>query len=315
MPEPKSSFADLIAPVSAEAFFRDYHHRKWLHVEASPERASGLLPQDELDRLLAMKIWSQHSLQLVLDRQRVPPAAYCAPGVDRNRNQSLQPDPGRVQALLDRGASMVLNDIDGVCPGIGQVAEGIEEAVGDAKAAANLYYSVAERQAFDSHFDRHDVYVLQIHGEKRWNVYQGRADNPIEHPAFHNVPQAEYDRMKGPVAERLTMRPGDFLYLPRGQFHDALASSEVSIHVTFSCGEPTGLGWLTSLWNRAVHDTSFRADLPREAEGDEALRAHLTRLLSRLQEMTEGPEGLDHAKAMRRGFRTRRDTVTLRRLK
>ena len=47
--------------------------------------------------------------------------------------------------------------------------------------------------------------------------------------------------MKGRVAEEILMRPGDLLYLPRGQFHDALASTDASIHVTLSCAEPNGL--------------------------------------------------------------------------
>jgi len=38
------------------------------------------------------------------------------------------------------------------------------------------------------------------------------------------------------------MKPGDILYLPRGQYHDALTGDRASLHVTFGVAPATGLG-------------------------------------------------------------------------
>ena len=262
MARPITSFQQLLDPMTPERFFEEHHGRRPLHVRGAADKFASVMSWATLNRILGMAVWGSYSMQLMMDRQRVPPAAYCRSTVDRNQQRQMQPDAEQVMALVRRGASLLLNEIETLHPGVLAVVETLEAALG-AKSSGNLYCSWKERQAFDSHCDKHDVYALQIIGEKRWNVYRGRADNPIEHPAFKNVSQAENDRMKGAVAEQVLMRPGDLLYLPRGQFHDALASSEASVHVTFSCSEPNGLDWLSMLWELAVGDSRIRADLPR----------------------------------------------------
>lgn len=307
-----TSFADLLDPVTPERFFGDYHHKKPLHIPGSPDKFASIMSWDVINRMLAMDVWNNQTLQLYVDRQQVPPGAYCRRTVNRQRQTVMQPDSERVKDMLRRGASLLLNEIETLHPGTLAVVETIRQTLG-AKVSANLYCSWQERQAFDSHYDRHDVYVLHVHGEKSWRVYEGRADNPIEHAAFYNIPQADYDRMKGKVALEPVVRPGDLLYLPRGQFHDALATSEASVHVTFACSEPTGLDWLTQLWEQAVQDSGFRAYLPRDdgPDGEAALRAHLERLLDTLRRKgLEGP-GLDAAKALQAGFGIKRGAFNL----
>lgn len=312
MAEAVTSFEQLLAPIPQEQFFSEYYHRRWLHVSGPQDKFASVMSWANLNQILNSAVWSQHSLQLMLDRQRVPPGAYCQSTVDRNRAQVLQPVPDRVLDFLRKGASLLLNEIDAVDANVMAVAKAIEIGVG-AKCCANLYCSWKERQAFDSHYDRHDVYAIQIVGEKRWRIYRGRANNPIEHAAFHNVLQAEYDRMKGSVAEEVTMTPGDLLYLPRGQYHDALANSEASIHVSFSCTEPLGLDWLTGLWQSAVSDPLFRADLPRPdgPEGEAALVRHVEALMERLREMALGPQGIEQVKTARTKFAIKRGDFQL----
>lgn len=307
-----TSFRQLIDPMPPEKFFQDFCHKRPVHIPGQTEKFGSVMNWDDLNRLLDMSVWTARSLQLSLDKQRVPPAAYCRNAVDRNQMQVLQPDPEKLLGFLRRGASLLLNEIETLHPGVRAVMETIEAAHGG-RGNANLYCSWKQRQAFDSHYDRHEVYALQILGEKRWNIYEGRAENPIEHPAFLNVPQAEYDRMKGRVIDEIVMRPGDLMYLPRGQFHDALASSEASLHVTFSCSEPIGLEWLTKLWELAVRDPLFRADLPPcvSAEDEAAFAQHLRGLSDRFQEIARGPEAFQLAQQLRNGFSVKRPSFAL----
>lgn len=307
MSEQITSFRQLIDPMPPEKFFQDYCHKRPVHIPGQPGKFGSVMSWDDLNAILDMSVWTARSLQLSLDRQRIPPAAYCRNGVDRNQMQVLQPDAEKLLGFLKRGASLLLNEIETLHPGVCSVMETIEAAHGG-RGNANLYCSWKQHQAFDSHFDRHEVYALQILGEKRWQIYEGRAENPIEHPAFLNMPQAEYDRMKGRVAQEIVMRPGDLLYLPRGQFHDALASSDASLHVTFSCSEPIGLEWLTKLWELAVRDPLFRADLPpcKTSEDEEQFIQHLSRLSERFGKIAGSSEGLQLARQVRNGFTVQR---------
>ena len=49
---------------------------------------------------------------------RCPPQAYCRQRVDRSGQRQFVPDPVQVQQHLARGASLVLNEIETLVPGI-----------------------------------------------------------------------------------------------------------------------------------------------------------------------------------------------------
>ena len=304
-----ASLGDLLAPVDAGGFMATIFGKKVLHIDGPAEKFEHVMSWSILNRLLNMAVWTDKSLQLILDTQRVPAAAFCTETVNRNGQTCLQPDAGAVMGLIDRGAAMVLNDIETLDPGMLSVV-GILERTFGAKCAANLYCSWRGHQGFGSHFDRHEVFSLHVIGEKRWHIYQGRADHPVEHEMFHNVPQEQYDQLKGPIDREVVMRPGDLLYLPRGQFHDAMASSQAAVHVTFSMALPTGLDWLTAIWNDAVRDTLFRADFPLPGD-DAAIAEHIRHLHQRFTELATNPQAITGAQRLRRQFGMPRSDFTL----
>lgn len=307
-------FAELLAPFALDEFLDRVRGRTWLHVEAAPAKTAPLMSWEALSRLLETDVWTSRTLQLVLDRQRVPAEAFCREEKDRSHTSVQKPDPALVQQWLERGASLLLNEIETLHPAIRAVCVTLERTLG-AKASANLYCSWKGHQAFDSHYDRHDVYAFQVIGRKGWRIYEGRADRPIEHAAFYNVPQAEYDRMKGRVAAEVTMTPGDLIYLPRGQFHDALALDEASVHVTFSCSAPIGLDWLNDLWTVAMQDPLFREDMPIARPGGAAenpeLVAHLQALAERFATLARDPGLIERSVQARARYGHRRHDVVL----
>lgn len=290
-----ASFADILAPVTPAQFFADYHGRRWLHVPgaAGPKGAdkfAAAMTRAKLDGLIAtIGIWNAQSLQVARDSAMVAAAAYCDAGG--------KPDPGKLQALLADGASLVLNDIDLQAPGLAGVAAvaGALEQTLEAKVQANLYASPRERQAFASHYDTHDVYAAHVEGEKLWRVYEGRAADPIEHPLFVGQPRETHERAKGKVIAEVLMKPGDLLYLPRGQYHDAVARSERTMHIAFGAVGVIGMDLVSALYARAAEEPLFRADLPRRhgqgpGTGQAAFDARLAALGQRLAELAASPE-------------------------
>lgn len=303
MSKSPQTFDELVAPMERQQFLDDCFDRRWLHQKGAPNRFQELMSRDLLNQILSMNIWSGRTLELSLDGQKVPQQAYCDPAMGRDHQQTMVPNPQKVMQLAERGASLVLNEVETLHGPVRAIVGAIESTLG-AKASANVYCSWRDHQAFQSHFDRHDVFALQVTGEKRWNIYRGRADNPIEHALFYNIPQETYDRMKGPVHQQVIMRPGDLLYLPRGQFHDAMTTDRWSIHVTISASPPNGLDWLTFLWNQAVTSSEFRTYLPRADATDDgqALAAHLRKLLTELERLALSPEAVGEITDMRRRY-------------
>jgi hypothetical protein len=292
---------DILAPVTTERFLAEFHGRRVLHVRGDPGKFAGLMSWQKLNELLAMRIWTATSLKLVLDKRTLPPEAYCRQVVDRNKQPILEPDPERLLDWGRKGASLVLHEVESLVGDMAEACAAIEQTLG-AHGMINLYCSWRGHQAFDSHFDKHDVFALHIAGEKRWRIYENRFDNPIEHAAFKKIPQAYLDANKGKVAQEIVLRPGDLLYLPRGTYHDALAESEACIHLSCGMSEPLGLNWLTSLWELAVEDPLFRAYLPRMdgPDGEKRLTERVETLLGRLTDLARSPEAIERTRALRR---------------
>jgi bifunctional lysine-specific demethylase and histidyl-hydroxylase MINA len=261
-----SLFDSLLAPLDAETFFRDTFGRQHLHVKGSPERSAAIMTLAGLNSLMSMtSVWSPQTLKLFVDRNPVPVPDYCARSLALG-GEVLRPDPDLVQDWIGKGASVILNDIDALAPGVRALANELQETTGG-RSQANLYFSMAQRQAFGPHCDVHEVFAVHCHGEKVWNIYENREDTPINHPSFQ-FGDKERERRAGKVAEQVTMRPGDLLYIPRGRYHDALASQNGALHIAFGVTLPKALDLLGIIWEAAVQDPEMRADLPHGADGE-----------------------------------------------
>ena len=301
-------FSELIAPIEGSTFLAETRGRTPIHVSDRSVDLSDVMSWPILTDLLNMTgIWSAASLQLGLDTKPIPPEAYCISVTGRDGTAVRQPQADKIKQFLRQGASLVVNDIDSLTPGLRTLATSIERSLGG-KVQANLYCSWADHQAFDSHFDTHEVYALHIEGEKRWRVYEGRLEWPIAHPSFKTLDQEFHHRNRGAIAFEPTLRPGDLLYLPRGQYHDALAASAGSIHIAFGVTYPIGFDVAQLLQDFVIRDSLFRADLPMitgDADGAE-LRARAAQLGDRLAEMARDPEFLSGLAQFRSGFHYRR---------
>ncbi len=282
------SFADLIAPVGEDVFFKDYHNQKPLHIKASaPDKLDDVMSWDVLSTLLNMTaIWSPQSLKLFLDTKPIPADQYCRQAIDRDTQQGLQPDAEKVKSWLRRGASIVANDIDTLTPGLISAANALENRLGG-KVQSNLYCSWNQHQAFPTHFDTHDVFALHVAGEKVWRIYEGRLENPIANESFNGLSHEFHMENRGAVAEEITLKAGDVLYIPRGLYHDALASSDGCIHLSFGVTNIIGFDVMSLLFEKAMTEPLFRQNIP--ASEDE-VSAWIASMVTRLTEIGQSQE-------------------------
>ena len=282
-----SLFDSLLAPIDRETFFRDYFGKKHLHVKGTPERSAAIMTLAGLNSLMSMtSVWSPQTLKLVMDRNPVPVPDYCARTLALGGDGSaLRPDPDLVQRWIGKGASVVLNDIDALAPGVRQFANELQDAT-DGRSQANVYFSMSQHQAFGPHCDVHEVFAVHCNGEKVWNIYENREDTPINHPSFQ-FGDAEREDRAGEVAEKVLMQPGDLLYIPRGLHHDALASENGALHIAFGVTLPKPLDLLGIIWEAAVLDPELRADLPHKADG-EALGRLLKKMGKKVEQILAG---------------------------
>ncbi|MBI1208821.1 MAG: hypothetical protein GC191_16240 [Azospirillum sp.] len=312
MARPITEFAEILAPMTPAAFFADHHRKAPLHIPGTPEKFASVLSWDGLSALLSQTgLWSSRSLEMVMDTRRLEPAEYCRPGRDRDNRDSMLAEFDLVSAWLRRGASLVCNDIDSLTPGLKAIGAALEQAIGG-KAQGNLYCSWQAHQAFGSHFDTHDVFAVHLAGEKTWRIYQRHFEDPIAHPVFKTLGDDFHEAHKGPVSLEVTLKPGDLLYIPRGWYHDALATSQATFHVAFGVTSVIGLDLLAMLFERAVHDPMFRASLPRlDADDGRAVDRHVAGLGDRLAGFAREPNLIGQFKTFMDGFHYQRAAIRL----
>ena len=281
-------FDDIMAPVGAQTFMEDYEGKKPLHLKGSADKFAKVMSWPLLNDLLGQAtIWSGNSLMLVLDRETVPAQKYCSPAVGRDGGQVLRPDPAEVQNYLKKGATLVANDIDNLSAGLTAFSRSMEQALGG-KVQGNLYCSSKRRQGFAAHFDTHDVFAVHVEGTKTWHIYEGVAEHPIAHPMFKTLGREHHEKAKGKLLMDVKMEPGDLLYLPRGQYHDALADEGGAVHIAFGVTYPIGMDVMSMLFDKVLAKPAFRANLPRPATG--GLDERLASLAGEIGDILKAPE-------------------------
>ena len=313
MLEPPFSFDAIMAPLGAERFFAEYEGKQPLHLKGAADKFAAVMTWARLNDLLGQAtIWSHNTLSWCSTRSRSRRRATAPPRSAATAARCCAPIPTRSRSILQRGATLVANDIDHLSPGLTAFADAMERALGG-KVQGNLYLSSRRRQGFGAHFDTHDVYAVHVEGTKTWHIYEGRAHDPIAHPLFKTLSREHHEKAKGAKLMDVHMEPGDLLYLPRGQYHDALADEGGTVHIAFGVTYPIGFDVMTLLFDRVAAEPEFRANLPRPdgPAAAAALAAHLAALGERIQTILAEPETAAQIAALQRGFRYPRHAYDL----
>ncbi len=285
-----TDFASLIAPLGEEEFLATYYNRRPLHLkawddeEAGANRA-GLFSYDRLMELLGEPArWQGDVIKLIMNGQAVGPDHYMV-AREFSSGEDTRPDPALVDALMRIGATTVIDGLEDQSAQLRQMCRFLGQKFG-AKANVNLYVSARGVQGFNSHCDPHDVYALQCEGEKTWRIYQNREEAPVEKTLVRA--QDYIERKKGPLLAQIAMQPGDLLYIPRGFYHDALASTERSVHLTFGVQPLYGVAILDMLREMAFSEPELREYLA-PASDREGLEAQLKKLADKIARMVVTP--------------------------
>jgi hypothetical protein len=246
------SFAWLIDPISPETFFADYYEKKPLLIEGNdPAKFSALLSVEAIDRYLATSTPCHPDVFLVDSARELKPEDYSFP------ETGGRIDLPRAYQLFHSGATISLSQLQERVPALAALCRSAEQAFSH-HFQTNIYLSPRNAQGFKTHYDSHDVFVLQISGTKHWTLNDTLIELPLHGQGF------EPDQhVPGPVTREFTIQPGDVLYCPRGLFHAARATDEVSLHITLGLMGKTWADVMVEAISQAcLASPAFRANLP-----------------------------------------------------
>ncbi|MBL8538131.1 MAG: hypothetical protein JNM59_12065 [Hyphomonadaceae bacterium] len=232
----------LIGAERVSRFFSDTYEREALIVaHGAPKRFEGLLSIDAIDRIVTSVDLREGQLDLADASRTIRRTDYIDGGgyVDR----------GAVAELHRAGATIILQHAHQTQPSLARLCRALEH-VFSCHVQTNLYLTPPNAQGFRTHYDNHDVLVLQVEGEKAWRLYEKPVDTPYRGEGFE---LGKYQ--PGELKQEFVLKAGDCAYVPRGLMHDAMTSgTEPSLHIT--------VGLIVRTW----------ADLMLEAVSEVALR-------------------------------------------
>jgi len=231
-----------------------------------PRDFSDLFGPDAVDELVARRALRTPFARMAKDGATLADRTFTlGGGVGAGIGDQLSED--RVLRELAGGATLVLQALHRSWAPVQDFAAALADDLGH-PVQVNAYVTPPQNQGFSDHYDVHDVFVLQVAGEKRWRIRPPVLEAPLRDQPWEGR-RAAVERAAGaePFLEE-TLRPGDCLYLPRGWLHSATALGGTSIHLTIGVHAWTRRhlvdAVLGRIGDRLTADVEARRSLPVE---------------------------------------------------
>lgn len=241
----------LIGPISQTEFLKRYYEREALIVPRDePDRFAPLLSIAHIDGLIASSDLRATNVDLADANRELNRESWVMEGgaVDR----------AVIAHQHSLGATIILQQLHQSDPDLAAFCRAMEKTF-SCHVQTNIYLTPPSAQGFHTHYDNHDVFVLQVEGEKRWRLYGSPVTTPYRGERFE---RGKHDL--GEPTSEFVLKAGDCAYVPRGLVHDASTSGDgPSLHIT--CGLIVKT-WaeviLEAVSEVALSEVEFRRSLP-----------------------------------------------------
>ena len=248
--------------VSADEFAERYWGREPL-LSTGAELGSGfgdLFSSGAVDELITSRGVRTPFIRMAQDGAVLAASAYTASG-GYGAEIANQASSDKVLDEFADGATIVLQGLHRLWPPITDFTRALVDDLGH-PAQVNAYVTPPSSQGFEPHYDTHDVFVLQISGEKHWRIHAPVLTDPLRTQPWsdHRAAVARAATQE-PVIEAV-LRPGDAVYLPRGWIHSATALGATSVHLTVGMSAYTRADLVEALVEQAGDHAALRTSLP-----------------------------------------------------
>ena len=248
------SFGWLIEPIVPATFFAEFYEQQPLLIERrQSSKFASLLTFDAIDRYLSTTTPCRPDVFLVDAVRDLKPDDYSFPHSE---------PPGRIDLprayqLFATGATICLSQLHERMAPLAALCRAVEKTF-SSHFQTNVYLSPPNAQGFKTHFDSHDVFVLQVSGSKLWTLYDTGIVLPLRGQAFDPEKHAP-----GPPTREFTLQAGDLFYCPRGLYHSARSTDETSLHITLGLiGKTWADVMIEAVSAACLASPALRANLP-----------------------------------------------------
>ncbi len=253
--------------VETEEFADSYWGRTLLHSTAADLAAAGRIPgygdllsPDDVDELLSRRGLRTPFLRVARDGNVLPTREFTGPGGAGAEIADQVIDEKVLDQYAD-GATLVLQGLHRLWPALVDFAGALSTELA-APVGVNAYATPPSSRGFATHYDTHDVFVLQVAGRKRWRIYEPVRPDPLDRQPSGRGADEVGAVSDSPAVLDAILATGDSLYLPRGWLHSAVALGEQSLHLTVGVRAMNRYAIVESLLELAADEAALRLGFP-----------------------------------------------------
>lgn len=245
------SIADIFfSNLNAHRFFKQ-HYEKNVFTGKTGEYIFDLLPINQIN-----KYFNQNNL-------RFPEITLFSKG-DRITGELYKQSNSAAHNLIDKeklwkyyeegatikieNANLAFSSIENFCKNAGNKL--------CANVKASIFITPPNSKASVPHYDMHDVFILQMHGEKIWKLFGKAYEKPIDGQLIRKSDLAIYDTIK--PNKQFSLHPSDLIYIPRGFVHDAYTGPNSSVHITISVHPKVKFTMLKEIIDNGIKHSKLR---------------------------------------------------------
>src|SRR4029079_11880587 len=175
-----------------------------------PAGFGDLLDLDAIDEMLSRRALRTPFLRMAKDGVVVDSSRFTRGG-GVGAQIADQVDDAAVLRLFSEGTTIVLQALHRLWPPVIDFAGRLREELGH-PVQVNAYVTPPSSRGFSPHYDVHDVFVLQVAGEKHWTIHEPVLAAPLRtQPWNDRAADVAEAAERAPVIDTV-LRPGDALY-------------------------------------------------------------------------------------------------------
>lgn len=246
----------LLFPMDPEEFKKEYLDKKPLVLRREDQSYYEALYtlNDTLEVIYRSRTLTNYDIRLSHAEKKIDKKQFALVDKYNNVDVAKSIDFHSLKYLFrQEKATVVIENLGKTNIEVNKVVRGLNHELGSVWDAT-LFFTPIASQGFPAHFDLLDFFVLQLHGSKRWRLYE----SPIKHASrreFYTMP-LDYENQK--VIDEFHLRQGDLLYLPRGILHGVNTTDELSVHISLN-GQPTS--WVNAITDQIRSKSSMNQEI------------------------------------------------------
>jgi hypothetical protein len=289
------SFTDIVG--DDEEFFRTYFNRRVLYrpggITGDPRQILSIADMDDIVHQEGMR----SSLLRMLGNGVPATGEQLTSRLEmRREGKTLDDaiDPGRIYAHFRAGKTLIHGGLNLTRPNLRALAGSMTGRLAAKSEVVGFLTPAGQRGAV--HSDPTDVYVIQLEGTKRWQIW------PTPPVRRAGEDKDSFPALPDPVFD-LALQPGDVLYVPHSTPHRAAAQDGVSLHLTVVAGPRMWSHHLLSAVQDILHNSPEFWDIPYlDDASPEEMTSKIEQLIGRLRTVDAAAE-LERARRDGRSFR------------